>query len=58
MPLALQDSAGDAARDRTIVVTKRSLILAIWGLVIFVYLYYATGRALTCWPRCVSSCRS
>ncbi len=46
MPLALQDSAGDAARDRTFVVTKRSLILAIWGLVTFVYLYYDRGV----WP--------
>ena len=43
LPLALQESAGDAARDRTIVVTKRSLILAIWGLVVFVYLHYALG---------------
>ena len=43
LPLALQESAGDAARDRTIVVTKRSLILALWGLVVFVYLYYALG---------------
>ena len=43
LPLALKESASDAARDRTIVVTKRSLILAIWGLVVFVYLYYARG---------------
>jgi murein DD-endopeptidase MepM/ murein hydrolase activator NlpD len=43
LPLALQESASDAARDRTIVVTKRSLILAMWGLVVFVYLYYALG---------------
>ena len=43
LPLALQDSAGDAAHDHTIVVTKRSLILALWGLVVFVYLYYALG---------------
>ena len=41
LPLALQESAGDAARDRTIVVTKRSLILALWGLVVFIFLYYA-----------------
>ena len=27
-------------------VTKRSLILALWGLVIFVYLYYAYGESL------------
>jgi hypothetical protein len=43
LPLALQESAGDAARERTIVVTKRSLILALWGLVVFVNLYYALG---------------
>ena len=41
LPLALQESVDDAARERTIVVTKRSLILALWGLVVFVYLYYA-----------------
>ena len=46
LPLALQDSAGDrAARERTVAVTKRSLILAIWGLVVFVYLYYAYGQS-------------
>jgi hypothetical protein len=43
LPLALQESEGDTARDRTIVVTKRSLILGLWGLVVFVYLYYALG---------------
>ena len=46
LPLALQESAGDAARDRTVAVTKRSLILAIWGLVVFVYLYYALRAEL------------
>ena len=45
LPLALQDSAGDAARARTVVVTKRSLILAVWGLVVFVELYYAHGQS-------------
>ena len=43
VPLALQESAGHAARDRTIVVTKRSLILALWGLVVFAYLYQERG---------------
>ena len=43
LPLALQESAGHAARDRTIVVTKRSLILALWGLVVFAYLYQERG---------------
>ena len=46
LPLSLQDSADHSARERTIAVTKRSLILAIWGLVIFVYLYYAYGQSL------------
>ena len=32
--------------QRTIVVTKRSLILALWGLVVFVYLYYALRAEL------------
>lgn len=43
LPLALQESAGDAARDRTIAVTKRSLILALWGLVVFAYLDQERG---------------
>ena len=45
LPLALQESTGNAARDRTIVVTKRSLILALWGLVVFAYLYYEKGQS-------------
>jgi murein DD-endopeptidase MepM/ murein hydrolase activator NlpD len=43
LPLALQESASGAASKRTIAVTKRSLILALWGLVVFVYLYYEYG---------------
>jgi hypothetical protein len=46
LPLALQDSAGDAAGGRTVVVTKRSLILAVWGLTVFVGLYYAYGQSI------------
>ena len=46
LPLALEDSGSRAASDRTIAVTKRSLILSIWGLVVFVYLYYAYGESL------------
>jgi murein DD-endopeptidase MepM/ murein hydrolase activator NlpD len=45
LPLALQESVGDAAKKRTIVVTKRSLILALWGLMVFVYLYYVYGQS-------------
>jgi murein DD-endopeptidase MepM/ murein hydrolase activator NlpD len=53
LPLVLQESVGDAARERSIAVTKRSLILALWGLVVFVYLYYdrgvwAFGLAVVC----------
>jgi len=43
LPLALQESAGASARDRRIVVTQRSLILALWGLVAFTYLYQERG---------------
>lgn len=45
LPLALQESTGDAARGRTIVVTQRSLILSVWALVIFVDLYYDYGQS-------------
>lgn len=45
LPLALQESAAEAARERTVSVTKRSLILALWGLVVFVDLYYAYGQS-------------
>ncbi|MGZ5404600.1 MAG: M23 family metallopeptidase [Nocardioides sp.] len=47
LPLALQDSADRSAGERTVAVTKRSLTLAIWGLVVFVYLYYAYGQSLS-----------
>jgi murein DD-endopeptidase MepM/ murein hydrolase activator NlpD len=43
LPLALQESAADRARERTIAVTKRSLILALWGLVTFAYVYQDRG---------------
>jgi hypothetical protein len=45
LPLALRDTADDAASERTIVVTKRSLILALWALAVFVGLYYARGES-------------
>jgi murein DD-endopeptidase MepM/ murein hydrolase activator NlpD len=45
LPLALQESRGAAARDRRVAVTKRSLILALWGLVVFVFLYYEYGQS-------------
>ena len=38
LPHALQDPAGHAAARRTVVITKRSLVLAAWGLVVFVNL--------------------
>lgn len=37
MPLALHESAADKAREHIVVVTKRSLILGLLGLVTFVY---------------------
>jgi murein DD-endopeptidase MepM/ murein hydrolase activator NlpD len=46
LPLALQESArdtGDTARHRTIAVSKRSLVLALGALVVFVYLYQDSG---------------
>jgi hypothetical protein len=46
LPLALQHSADDAAQERTVAVTKRSLILALLGLVTFTCLYPDRGV----WP--------
>ncbi len=43
LPLVLQESADEVAQARTVVVTKRSLILTLWGVVIFVYLYQERG---------------
>ena len=43
LPLALQESAADEARERTVVVTKRSLILGLMGLVTFAYVYQDRG---------------
>ena len=45
LPLALQDPAGHAAARRTVAITKRSLVLALWGLVVFVNLTYAYGQS-------------
>ena len=42
LPLALQDSA-ESSRERTVAVTKRSLILAVMGLVTFAYVYQDRG---------------
>ena len=43
LPLALQESAADETRERTVVVTKRSLILGLLGLVTFAYVYQDGG---------------
>ena len=43
LPLALQESAADGASEHTIAVTKRSLILGLWGLVMFAYLFQDRG---------------
>jgi hypothetical protein len=45
LPLALQESPADTASGRTVVVTKRSLVLALWALAVFVGLYYAYGES-------------
>ena len=45
-PLALQQSAGDAAHLPTTTVTRRSLVLSVLGLVTFTYLYPDSGY----WP--------
>lgn len=49
LPLALQESTeatgdtGDTGRHRTIAVSKRSLVLTLGALVVFVYLYQDSG---------------
>lgn len=45
LPLALQDFADDAGHRHSVAVTKRSLVLALWSLVVFVYLFYAYGQS-------------
>ena len=47
MPLALQETAGQAASARTVTITKRSLILSISALVVFVALYSMRGENFT-----------
>lgn len=43
MPLALRESEDPASRVRTVTVTKRTLVLALWALVAFAYLYKDSG---------------
>ena len=43
MPLALEQSAADETSERTVVVTKRSLILGLLGLVTFAFVYHDGG---------------
>ena len=45
LPLGLQDAAGHVATRRTVALTKRSLVLAVWALVLFVNLTYALGQS-------------
>ncbi len=45
LPLALQETPAAATHGRSIVVTKRSLILAVWALAVFVGLFYAYGES-------------
>jgi hypothetical protein len=44
LPLWLRESTGGARRQSTVAVTKRSVILALWGVVTFVHLYYLRGQ--------------
>ncbi len=44
MPLALQEAPAGPARRRAVWVTRRNLVLAVSGAVIFVYLYFAYGE--------------
>lgn len=55
LPLALQQSVGHSAHRR-IVVTQRSLILALWGLVAFTCLYQERGVWLFGWRPYRLSC--
>jgi hypothetical protein len=43
LPLALRESDTERARERTVAVTRRSLILSNMGLVTFVYVYQDAG---------------
>ncbi len=45
MPLALQEAADAADAGRVVAVTKRSLIVALWALVVFVELFYTLGQS-------------
>ena len=45
LPLTLQESESPA-RERTVSVTRRNLVLALWALVVLVDLYYAYGQSL------------
>jgi hypothetical protein len=44
LPLWFDESTGDARGESTVAITKRSLILALWGVVTFVHLYYLRGQ--------------
>jgi hypothetical protein len=43
LPVALHEPASDGAREHAVAVTKRNLILTLWGLVIFIVLYQDMG---------------
>ena len=45
LPLTLEESESPA-RERTVSVTRRDLVLALWALVVLVDLYYAYGQSL------------
>ncbi len=43
LPLALRESEDAASNGRTVAVSKRSLVLVLWALVVFAYLYQDSG---------------
>ena len=55
LPLTLQESESPA-RERTVSVTRRDLVLAFWALVVLVDLYYAYGQTLNVLMASASSC--
>ena len=65
LPLALEQSTSEDASRRTIALTRRSLILGTWALVVFVELYDANGKWLDAsvalsviFPLCLAAARA
>lgn len=65
LPLALVPSTDGAAARRTVVLTRRSLVLATWALVVFAEIYDAYGKwpdsmvaVCVVFPLCVAAARA